>query len=58
MKAVWYILTIICGVIGLGTLLRFVEVLLFGGGMSPFQLLFGVVLLVVAWQCLLKARHT
>jgi hypothetical protein len=56
MKAVWYILTLICGVIGLLALLRFVEVLL-SGGFSPVQLLFGVVFLVAAGQCLLKARR-
>ena len=58
MKIVFYLLTIICGLFGLVALARFGEALIFGGRLSPIQLVFAVVGLVLAGLALKKARSS
>ncbi len=58
MKALFYLLTVICGLFGLLALVRFAEVLIFGGRLFPVQLVFAVVGLGLAWLCLKKARSS
>ncbi len=55
MKIVWYLLTVIFGAFGILALLRSLE-LVINGGMPTSQVLFAVIGLVLAWQCLRKAR--
>ena len=56
MKILFYLLTVICGLFGLLSLLRFFEVALLGGGIFPIQLIIGVGGIILAWVCLKKAR--
>ncbi len=57
MKMIWYLLTLILGVVGLLALLRFVENIFAGGGISLIQLLVGIVCVVGARKCLAQARR-
>jgi hypothetical protein len=57
MKIVFYLLTLICGLIGLLGFIRMVELLVFGGSFNLAQLPTVVVSLFLAWFFLRKARN-
>lgn len=56
MKILFYLLTFICGLIGILGLLRTVEVLASSGGVKLVQILIAVVALALGWVFLTKAR--
>lgn len=55
MTIIWYVLTLLLGAFGILALLRSVE-LLVNGGRPTSQILIVLVVLVLASQCLRKAR--
>jgi anaerobic C4-dicarboxylate transporter len=56
MKIVFYLLTAFFGLIGVLGILRAVELLLTGAGVSPVQVLIAIIALILAVACLRKAR--
>ena len=56
MKILFYLLTVICGLVGILGLLRTFEVLALGGGLRPVQILIAVAALILGWVFLTKAR--
>ena len=57
MKLLWYVLTLIFGVIGLVAVFRVFEVMVLGAGLFPTtQLLIAFITLLLAFVCLRKAR--
>ena len=56
MKIVWYLLVVVLGAFGALGLLRSIERLITGAGVSPIQIFIGLVALLLAWQCIRKAR--
>ena len=58
MKALWYILTVLLGAYGTLSLLRAGERFLHGMPMLAVQIILGVVALILAWRCLIKARQS
>jgi hypothetical protein len=57
MKLLWYVLTLVFGVIGLLAVVRIFEILILGAGLLPnTQLLIAFITLLLAVVCLLKAR--
>ena len=58
MKIVWYLLAAILGAFGVLGLLRSVELLATGAGGSPIQMVIGLIGLLLAWQCVRKARSS
>ena len=57
MKVLWYLLTFVLGAFGVLALIRFIELLLSGGGISPIQLFIALVCLVLARKCIVQARR-
>ena len=55
MKVVWYLLTVLFGLFGARSLLRAGELLLLGA-FKPFQLLFAIAMISLAFVCLKRAR--
>ena len=53
-----YLGTVIFGLLGVLSILRFAEMLFLSGSISPMQPVIGVVALVLAWACLKKARSS
>jgi hypothetical protein len=58
MKILWYLLTAFFGLVGVLALIRTIELLAFGDGLIPVQLIIAVVMLLLAVLCLRKARMT
>lgn len=56
MKSPWYAGTFISGLIGILSLLRFLEMQLLVGTFQPFALINAIVFLAIAYACLKKAR--
>lgn len=56
MKVFNYVIAVVCGLFGLLNILRFVELLVTGGGPSVFGLVIGVIGIFIAWTSLKKAR--
>jgi hypothetical protein len=57
MKLLWYVLTLVFGVIGLVAVFRVFEVLILGAGLLPTtQLLIAFITLLLAFVCLRQAR--
>ena len=56
MRVVWYLLAVILGAFGVLGLLRSVERLAAGAGVSPVQIFIGLIGLLLAWLCVRKAR--
>lgn len=56
MKILYYLLTCICGLIGILGLLRTFDLLLFSGSIKTAQILIAVVALALGWMFLTKAR--
>lgn len=56
MKILWYVLTLVFGVIGVLAGLRTFEHLMSGAGLLPAQLLIAIMMLLLAVLCLRKAR--
>lgn len=56
MKILWHLLTFLFGLVGLLATIRLIERLSSGAGLLPAQLLIALVMLVLAWLCLRKAR--
>ena len=56
MKILWYLLTFLLGLFGLLSTIRVFERLVSGAGFLPIQLLIALIMLVLAWLCLRKAR--
>jgi hypothetical protein len=52
MKIVFYLLTAFFGLLGILGLLRTVELLLTGAGVSPIQVLIAIIALIIAVACL------
>lgn len=55
MRIVWYLLTFVFAVVGILSLVRSAEVLV-GGGVPAIQIFIAAVGLLLAWQCIRKAR--
>jgi hypothetical protein len=58
MKIVLYLLAVVLGAFGVLGLLRSIELLATGAGVSPVQILIGLIGLLLAWQCVRKARSS
>jgi len=56
MRIVWYLLAVFLGAFGALGLFRSIERLATGVGVSPIQILIGLVGLLMAWLCVRKAR--
>ena len=56
MKILWYLLTFLLGLFGLLSTIRVFERLVSGADFLPIQLLIALIMLVLAWLCLRKAR--
>ena len=57
MRILWYVLTALFGVIGVLALLRTVEELATGSGLSPRRAVIAIGMLLLAVFCVRKARH-
>jgi len=58
MRVVWYLLAAFLGVFGVLGWLRSIERLSSGAGVSPVQILIGLIGLLLAWLCVRKARSS
>jgi len=56
MKILWYLLTFLFGLVGVLATIRLIGRLSSGAGLLPAQLLIALLMLVLAWLCLRKAR--
>lgn len=56
MKILWYFLTLIFGAIGVLALLRSIEIILIGAGISPGRFGVALIFLFLAWLSLIRAR--
>jgi Co/Zn/Cd efflux system component len=56
MKSFWYLLAVVLGAFGALGVLRSIERIITGAGVSPVQVFIGLVGLAVAWLCIRKAR--
>jgi hypothetical protein len=57
MKILWYGLTLVLGLFGLLSLLRFFELQLTTGSFYPIQLVMAIICLGLAYKCLVQARR-
>ena len=56
MNIFWYLLACLFGLFGLLSTIRVFERLVSGADFLPIQLLIALIMLVLAWLCLRKAR--
>lgn len=58
MRIVWYLLAVVLGAFGVLGVIRSIERLAAGAGVSPIQLLIGLIGILLAWLCSQKARSS
>ena len=56
MKTLWYLLTFLFGLLGVLTAIRILERLASGYGLFPEHLVIALIMLLLAWVCLRRAR--
>jgi hypothetical protein len=56
MRIGWYLLAVVLGAFGVLGVARSIERLTAGAGVSPIQILIGLIGLLLAWLCVQKAR--
>ena len=56
MKTLWYLLTFLFGLFGVLATIRIVERLVSGYGLFPEHLVIALIMLLLAWVCLRRAR--